>query len=229
MLPICAAAICIVCPNITSYPASTDFSGGDCLHAEDTPFVVELKINSTLSNYDSELADIVVSGNNVRVTNVTVSKSIRVTSDQAINVSFTNVNCIQCESAVVVTGSETVKHGAVEVDIAIENVTGLNYALALAHTVGTVTCRDAVSSILVQPVGGSRTVGNGCNTTDLGELLSVYGEPYLLNFFDGPAHKTGTLVFLVKVMTCVTVLVVVVSYLSAYHVWQTLRRKEHQD
>lgn len=224
MYPACSVAlgVCFVCPDVTVYPEATAYSYGACPTAPSAPHTVTLKLNSTLTGYESQYARIVVTGNNVWLKNVTVDYPIYVTGEAALNVSFTNVTCATCESAVVVTGSTTTRHGAVPVDISLQHVAGKAYAAALAHTSGKVKCTSP-AKVLLQPVGSAVTVAPGCTVTDLGALLSIYGDPYLLRFFDGPPHKIGALLFAVKIMTIVTASLLVVAYLSAYHVWQKFK------
>ena len=233
MYPTCIGLWCLVCPDVTMFPASTSYTGiGSCLSAPPGLHTITLKLNSTLANNSSDDARIVVTGDNVWLSNITVAYPIYVLGESSRNVSFTDVHCKECTSAVVVTGSETARHGAVPVDITASRVSALHYAVALAHTVGTLRCENSMN-VLVQPVGSAATTAAGCNSTDLGELLAVYGESYVLRFVDGPPHKTGALFMAVKVMTAVTVVLLVVVYLSAYHVWQRFRQrqqvKEHED
>jgi hypothetical protein len=197
---------------------------------DSAPHTVTLKQNSTLVNYTSLFARVVVVGNNVHVENVELAYPMYVKGEEAINISLKNVTCTKCVAAVVVTGAATTRHGAVPVDISLESIGGSTYAAALAHTTGRVNCTDATAKIVLQPVGSAITTAAGCNATDLGALLSLYGDSYILNFFDGPPHKIGPLVFAAKIMTVITASILVVAYLSAYHLWQKIKdeRKLHQ-
>lgn len=230
MYPACLGALCVICQDVTVFPEATAYAGGTCTRPDDTQHAITLKLNSTLTNYTSHFANIEVVGNNVWLENVVVSHPIYVRGEEATNVSFKNVTCTTCPATVVVTGAATNRHGAVPVNMNLTEVYGHTFSVALAHTIGLVTCDVLSDPIIVQPVGSAVTEVVGCNTTDLGVLLSLYGDSYVLNFFDGPPHKIGGLVFAVKIMTVVTVSLLIVAYLSVYHLWQEAKhgRKLHQ-
>jgi hypothetical protein len=154
--------------------------------------------------------------------------------DDALDLTFTNVSCATCDATVKVMGGAGSKHGAASLGtLTLADVTTSardGFSVAIAHAAGTVVCSGSTEGVLLQPIRAAdvSTSANCGSIVDLTAILGVYGKSYILTFYDGPAHKTGHVIYIIKVLVVTLFVELTVLYLAAYHVMHSIHANRHK-
>lgn len=233
MLAVCTIAGCILLPSVTEFTRDTAYVGGSMRNLE-FQHNITLFSGSTVTGFEFKgPGQLIVAGSDVLVKDVVTELPILVIADNPSNLNFTNVSCPQCEAAVTVLGGAGAKHGAVELGTMVLNEVVAKpggFAAAIAHAAGLVDCAHSTPRILVQPIRARDiSVNKNCGEVlDLSVILNVYGQSYMLTFFDGPGHSVGHVVYIIKVLVAVLLVELTVLYLAAYHVVHEIHLARHR-